>query len=64
MPATHALPLLPHSPLPRLASYSFRTPLLLQLDWEMIKTLDKDGNGIDKLEFIVGMLELLGLVEA
>ena len=27
-------------------------------------SLDKDGNGIDKLEFVVGMLELLGLVEA
>ena len=37
-------------------AYSFRTPLL-QLDWEMIKTLYKDGNGIDKLEFVVGMLE-------
>ena len=54
-----------HSPLRRLNTYfTPHGPLLPQLDWEMIKTLDKDGNGIDKLEFVVGMLELLGLVEA
>ena len=48
----------------RMLKHRMREMLHMQLDWEMIKTLDKDGNGIDKLEFVVGMLELLGLVEA
>ena len=48
----------------RMLKHRMREMLHMQLDWEMIKTLDKDGNGIDKLDFVVGMLELLGLVEA
>ena len=34
-----------------------------QLDEELIATLDRDGDGVDKAEFVVGMLELLGVLE-
>ena len=35
-----------------------------QLDWDMIKRLDRDeGKSVSKLEFVVGMLVILGLVE-
>ena len=33
-----------------------------QLDEEMIRSLDKDGNGVDKAEFVLGMLQILGKV--
>ena len=32
-----------------------------QLDVELISSLDRDGDGIDKAEFVLGMLEVLGL---
>jgi len=31
-----------------------------QLDIELLKSLDRNGNGVDKLEFVVGMLTELG----
>jgi len=34
-----------------------------QLDVELIESLDTDGNGVDKLEFVVGMLTNLNLVQ-
>mmetsp|Transcript_30108 Transcript_30108/g.78048 ORF Transcript_30108/g.78048 Transcript_30108/m.78048 type:complete len:688 (+) Transcript_30108:64-2127(+) len=33
-----------------------------QLDTNMIKSLDRDGDGVDKAEFVLGMLDLLGIV--
>lgn len=33
------------------------------LDLEMMKSLDKDGKGVDRVEFVVGMMERLGLAE-
>ena len=33
------------------------------LDVELIASLDKNGNGVDKTEFVLGMLEILGVVE-
>ena len=34
-----------------------------QLDPGIIAKLDKDGNGVDRLEFVVGMLTTLGVVQ-
>ena len=34
-----------------------------QLDPSIISRLDKDGNGVDRLEFVVGMLTALDLVQ-
>lgn len=34
-----------------------------QLDADLIESLDTDGNGVDKLEFVVGMLTKLNLVQ-
>ena len=36
--------------------------LKLRLNEEMILSLDKDGDGVDKLEFVLGMLEKLELI--
>jgi len=33
-----------------------------QLDVDLITSLDKDGDGVDKLEFVLGMLEKLDLI--
>ena len=33
------------------------------LDEELIATLDRDGDGVDKTEFVLGMLEILGVCE-
>ena len=34
-----------------------------KLDTDLIKSLDKDGSGVDRLEFVLGMLTKLGLVD-
>ena len=33
-----------------------------QLDMELITSLDRDGDGVDKTEFVCGMLEVLGVI--
>jgi hypothetical protein len=35
-----------------------------KLDFAMIRELDKDGNGVDKFEFVIGMLSQLGYVDS
>ena len=40
-----------------------REMLRKQLDTELIASLDKDGDGVDQTEFILGMLELLGILK-
>ena len=30
------------------------------LDFEVIQKLDRDGNGVDKLEFVLGIFDQLG----
>ena len=32
----------------------------MQLDEELIASLDKEGDGVDKLEYVMGMLIALG----
>lgn len=39
-----------------------RNQLQKELDGDLIATLDADGNGVDKTEFVVGMLVLLDMV--
>ena len=40
----------------------FRSLCRQDLDPEMISNLDKDGDGVDKVEFVVGMLVSMGSV--
>lgn len=36
--------------------------LAVQLSEDLIKTLDRDGKGVEELEFVVGMIIALGAV--
>lgn len=40
-----------------------REMLRKQLDEELIASLDTDGDGVDKTEFVLGMLEVLGVLQ-
>lgn len=45
----------------RLYQIKQHTVLMRRLDGDLIQSLDKDGGGVDKLEFVLGMLMNLGV---
>ena len=46
----------------RLIAFKELRLLRRKLDADLIRSLDKDGDGVDKVEFVVGMLTALELV--
>jgi len=46
----------------RVLSMKKEAMIRVQLDENLVVSLDKDGNGVDKFEFALGMLEILGVI--